>query len=247
MTGSAEQQLEIAVDGLTLSGVLHLPDSPPSAVIVGCHGLMADKSSPKQVALARRCTDAGMAYFRFDHRGCGQSQGDFESQTTLENRRSDLLAAVRCIEGRLGSALPKGLFGSSLGGTVCLTAAREISPFAMVTLAAPVQSRNIRMPEDSPDSLKKELLGNRLCFDVTTQLTSIHHVLIIHGSSDRTVAVHNAHRLYQLAQSPKKLLIMENGDHRISRRSHQEHFMRSSVQWWLECRRSRFDASRPPS
>ena len=63
-----EQTVSFMVDGLVLSGVMHLPDRVPFAVIVGCHGLMADKNSPKQVELAKRCTAAGMAYFRFDHR-----------------------------------------------------------------------------------------------------------------------------------------------------------------------------------
>jgi len=218
-----------------LSGVLHLPREDPPAVIVGCHGLMADKSSPKQVALARRCTDAGLAYFRFDHRGCGESGGSFEKDTTLENRVMDLVAAAGAIRDVLGKRLPIGLFGSSLGGTVCLMASSKISPFAVVTLAAPVRSRSIRIPEDSPESLTRETLEGKIRFDIAASMESIDHILVIHGSKDEIVAVENASWIYSRVQDPKALLILENADHRISDRLNQTRFMKSTVQWFTDC------------
>ena len=244
MTICVEQPLDFVADGLKLSGVLHLPEHKPMAAIIGCHGLMADKDSPKQIALAKRCTSEGMAYFRFDHRGCGQSEGDFKTQTTVQNRRSDLLAAVDCIDRCIGN-LPKGLFGSSLGGTICLTAAQAISPFALVTLAAPVLSRNIRMPADSPESIIQDLSTVRLHFDITKQIESIHHILIIHGSRDQTVALQNAHRIYQSAQQPKRLLVLNDGGHRLSDKSHQRQFMRNAIHWLVDCYQDQFGANRP--
>ncbi|WP_319525763.1 alpha/beta hydrolase [uncultured Desulfosarcina sp.] len=239
MPKAAEQPVTIKVQGLKLSGVLHLPPGNPSAVIVGCHGLMADKSSPKQVALAGRCTDAGMAYFRFDHRGCGESEGSFEKDTTLENRVMDLMAVVRTIRGILGKNLPVGLFGSSLGGTVCLMASSEIAPFAVVTLAAPVRSRSIRLPENSPESLTKETLEGKIRFDIVTSLESIDHLLVIHGSNDETVPVENASWIYSQANDPKALLILKNADHRISDEINQQRFMENAVQWFSDCYGSR--------
>jgi len=137
MLKNTEQAIGFFAEGLKLSGVLHLPTSAPLAVIVGCHGLMADKNSPKQVELARCCNAIGMAYFRFDHRGCGESEGLFEQDTTLKNRESDLTAAVHAVQTALAKDMPIGLFGSSFGGTVCLKTAGSLSLFAMATLAAP--------------------------------------------------------------------------------------------------------------
>lgn len=241
MLKNTEQSVSFVADGLHLSGVLHLPKREPLAVVIGCHGLMADKNSPKQIALARGCTATGMAYFRFDHRGCGDSEGVFETDTTLEKRTSDLMAAVHAVNHTLGKTMPIGLFGSSLGGTVCLTAAQNLSPFAVVTLAAPVQSRSIQLPEDSPESLKNDLVNNRLTFNATATIGSIHHILIIHGSSDETVDLENAHRIYRLAKDPKVQLILKHGDHRISRKDHQERFLRETVQWFLDCYHDQFD------
>lgn len=243
MLTNLEQSISFVADGLKLSGVLHLPSREPLAVVVGCHGLMADKHSPKQIELARGCTAVGMAYFRFDHRGCGESEGDFEIDTTLENRKSDLMAAVHAAKHTFGKNMPLGLFGSSLGGTVCLTAARSLSPFAIVTLAAPVHNRSIHIPEDSPESLINELVKNRMTFNITDTMGSIHDILIIHGSSDATVPVENAHTIYRMANDPKRKMIVEGGDHRLSKRSHQENLMRKTVQWFSDCYQDQFTRS----
>ncbi|WP_155320672.1 alpha/beta hydrolase [Desulfosarcina ovata] len=234
MPTNTVNQVEFAADGLSLSGTLHFPNQPPSAVIIGCHGLMADKNSPKQIDLAGRCTALGMAYFRFDHRGCGDSDGNFETDTTLEGRMADLMAAVGVMGKTLGS-LPVGLFGSSLGGTVCLAAAERISPFSIVTLAAPMQSRSIQLPSDSPQSLKNEVRQNQLRFDISSKIASVCNILIVHGSDDETVDVQNAHNIYRLAQDPKRLLILEGGDHRVTDPAHQRHYVQEAVQWFTDC------------
>lgn len=233
-----EKPIQFWVHGLRLSGILHLPKDPPKAVVIGCHGLFADKNSPKQIALARAVNAIDMAYFRFDHQGRGESQGDFEKVTTVENRKSDLLAAVEMMKRTLGDVIPIGLFGSSLGGTICLTAARHVTPFSIVTIAAPIRSRTIRLPEASPESLVDEIDAQRLTFDITAQADSINRLLIIHGSDDETVPVENAHSLFLMAGDPKKKMILKGGDHRISDVDQQETFIAESVDWFEQCFKS---------
>jgi alpha-beta hydrolase superfamily lysophospholipase len=226
----------ISSDGLLLSGVLHMPPTLSKGVVIGCHGLMADKNSPKQTQLADRCNAKGMAYLRFDHRGCGQSEGDFDKDTTLANRASDLLSAVKAVYRFFEKKIPIGLFGSSLGGSVCLTVLDRISPLAVVTLAAPVQSRSIKIPEASPSSLIEEMMKNRLAFDISGTLGSAHHILILHGTRDATVPVENAHTLFSIAGEPKELMLLEGADHRVSDRNNQKKFIEASVAWltkWL--------------
>ena len=235
MLSHTELAVGFVAEGLRLSGILHLPDKNPLAVVVGCHGLMANKNSPKQIELARACTTIGMAYFRFDHRGCGQSDGIFERDTTLENRQSDLTAAVHAVENAVGKNTPIGLFGSSLGGTVCLATACRLSPFAIVTLAAPVQSRSIQLPEDSPQSLNNEIGRNRLAFNIAETMGAIHHILVVHGGNDETVPVENADIIYRIADQPKKRLILKGGDHRVSDTAQQKIFVQATVQWFKDC------------
>jgi esterase/lipase len=120
-------------------------------------------------------------------------------------------------------------------------ASSNISPFATVTLAAPIQSQFISMPEDSPKSLNKEVFKSRLSFDITAQLAFIHHILIVHGDNDETVPVKNAHQLFKLVRNPKRKLILKHGDHRISSKSHQESFMNQALRWFSDCLRDHHD------
>jgi alpha-beta hydrolase superfamily lysophospholipase len=214
-------------------GMLHLPPSDPSAVIIGCHGLMANKESPKQIALAHRCVSESMAYFRFDHRGCGESGGDFATDTSLHNRRTDLLAAIDAVRFEFGQSIPIGLFGSSFGGTVCLTTANRIAPYALVTLAAPVQNRSIQIPNEAPISLKAEMEKLNLIFDIEKHLSHISNVLVVHGEKDEIVPSENATTIYRLARNPKRLLILKSSDHRVSSQKDLEKLIKEAVKWFL--------------
>ncbi len=95
--------------------------------------------------LAQRLTEQGIAFFRFDHRGCGKSEGDFAEVTSLEGRAADSpLAAIKALVTRKGAGPFLGLFGSSMGGAACLYVASKLEVPAVVTVAAPVRSRQIR-------------------------------------------------------------------------------------------------------
>ncbi len=90
------RQIEIHFisDSLRLCGILHLPLQKNPPVVIGSHGLLSSGNSPKQIALAQICNARGIAYFRFDHRGCGKSEGDFASVTTFKGRCTDLACAI---------------------------------------------------------------------------------------------------------------------------------------------------------
>lgn len=127
-------------DGLRLAGSQHLPAGARSPVVIGCHGLFSSRRSPKQIALAQGCGKLGIGYLRFDHRGCGDSQGDFERDTSLQARCRDLAAAVAFIRKQPDTGPGIGLFGSSMGGAVCLNAACKLDIRTLVTFAAPIRS-----------------------------------------------------------------------------------------------------------
>lgn len=189
---------------------------------------MANCDSPKQIGLAKQCAAIGIAYFRFDFRGCGTSEGTFHAPTCLEDRTEDLLNAVSTMKSLFDKDLKIGLFGSSFGGTVGLYAADEVSPLAMVTFAAPIMSRTIMGTNNPVENHSK----NRLYFDISHRLSGIQNILIVHGDADDVVPVSNAKSIFRLASPQKKLIIHEGGDHRMSDREHQEHFVDQSVSWF---------------
>jgi alpha-beta hydrolase superfamily lysophospholipase len=258
-------------DGFLLKGTLHLPEIDPPAtarheraglppVVIGSHGLLSNSCSPKQIALARECNAHGIAYFRFDHRGCGQSDGVFNEVTSLKARRNDLISAVDFIQRRKDIGHRIGLFGSSMGGTVCISVADALDIDSWVTYASPVRSSSIGsafkqsddaerinpLPDRSslklrptsqklPDrsSLKLRPTSQKhLAWDISDRLKRLHHIFIVHGDSDDIVPPTNAHEIYTKSGHPKKLIIQKGGNHGMSNKKHQKDFLREAVNWF---------------
>jgi alpha-beta hydrolase superfamily lysophospholipase len=235
------EELEFLADRWRLRGSLHLPERLPAPLVVGCHGLLSDRRSPKQVALAQECRQRGLAYFRFDHRGCGESQGRLETDTSLENRVSDLLHAVRHLFRRAEIEKRLGLFGSSMGGAVCIRAAASAGAAAIVTCAAPVRSRPLKTafnpaePHARTDSLLKEE------FDLIADLPNARGILIFHGDADEVVPVAHAHEIFREAAEPKRLIVQQDGDHLMSDPRHQQEFIQAAAIWFehaLACQKA---------
>ncbi len=228
----AVEELLFSADGFRLRGSLHLPASRPAPLVVGCHGLLSDRRSPKQIALAEACQRQGMAYFRFDHRGCGESDGRLETDTSLDHRVSDLLHAVRHLYRRPDIQKRLGLFGSSMGGAVCIRAAGPAGAAAIVTCAAPVRSRPLKAAFDAagPHGRAVSLLKNE--FDLIDDLPKIGNLLVFHGDVDEVVPVAHAHEIIQGAASPKRLIIQKSGDHPMSDPRHQQEFIREAALWF---------------
>ena len=214
-------------DGYRLSGTLHLPETDDPPMVIGSHGLMSSSNSPKQIALANGCTDTGIAYFRFDHRGCGNSQGNFDKDTSLETRCSDMRHAVSFLKGQGFSCHRIGLFGSSMGGAVCISMAETLSADALIVNAAPVNLDRISSVPEVP-----ETLAANIRFDLSHNLKELHHILIFHGDADEIVPAAHGRLIYEHAQQPKRLMIFQKGDHAMGNPDHQRTFIRESVRWF---------------
>ena len=224
------EDIHFSADGLKLSGVLHLPIDRQPPLVVGSHGLLSSSGSPKQIALADQCNRLGIAYFRFDHRGCGLSEGDFDRVTSLQGRCRDLSAAVVVIKSKLDTDR-LGLFGSSMGGTVCLSVAGSLAVDAVVTFAAPIRSdlKGSQL-ESSRTEIVLDTSGHR--FDITRRLEAIRNILIFHGDADDVVPVEHAREIYSCASQPKKLIIQNRGDHPMSNAAHQKEFVHETARWF---------------
>lgn len=132
--------------GPLLEGALHLPEGAgpfPCAVVCHPHPQYGGSMDvPLVVALARGLERAGWAALRFNFRGVGHSQGDYdEGRGEVE----DVEAAVAYL--RAHDAMrdgPLALVGYSFGAWVALEAARRAGPVAAVAaVALPLW----RMPE----------------------------------------------------------------------------------------------------
>lgn len=104
--------------GRQLMGILHLPKQEKPPLVIMCHGFDGTKTDKKFVELGRVLQQEGIAAFRFDFEGCGDSEGKFEEMTT-EKEVLDLNSALSTILKRVD--LDSGnmaLVGHSLGTVV---------------------------------------------------------------------------------------------------------------------------------
>ncbi len=225
-------------------GKLHLPDVEKPPVVVGSHGLEGSMESAKQTILARVLPEMGVAFLRFDHRGCGDSEGEFATDTSLETRVQDMVHAVDYLWALKKTRRELVLFGSSLGGATCIAAWKQlldlgVQPQGAVLCAAPVDSRTIKIipmeaTQDRP-ALPLSFFTENLLFDLSDALPLLHQVLIFHGDQDSVVPVENGQKIYKNVGDPKKIIIHRNGDHQMSEKSHQAEFEREVKLWVKAC------------
>ena len=131
-----------------LEGIAHLPDSAPHAIAVVAHPLptMGGTMDNKVVTtLAKTFAELGFVALRFNFRGVGNSEGEFDSGN---GEMEDVLAIVRHAQQEYGD-LPLILSGFSFGGYVQACAAQQLHPQQLV-LVAPAVGR-FEMP-DVPDN-----------------------------------------------------------------------------------------------
>ncbi len=236
--------IEFDCQGFTLKGMLHLPDSDCPPLVIGSHGLEGTMDSAKQIVLSRLLVRHQMAFFRFDHRGCGQSQGDFLHDTSLEKRTRDFIAAVRHVTGLNKTSKNLAVFGSSMGGATCINAWENLLQMDLnlcggIFCSAPVKSQTItNIPlaaNGTRPALPLSFFETNLLFDITPKIQQLKNILIFHGDLDDIVPVSNAHLIYQHANDPRRLVIHPGGDHQMTCRDHQRDFEHQTVEWLLRC------------
>ena len=230
--------------GLRLSGRLHLPKVKNPPLVVGSHGLEGSKESAKQVVLSKLLPQNGIAFFRFDHRGCGDSQGEFIRETSLEKRTQDLLSAVTHVHSLSLTNTRTAVFGSSMGGATCISAWESLAQSGFdlcggVLCAAPLKSLTIKkIPTQSNGSrpaLPLSFFAQNLLFDLSDRAKQLSHIMLFHGDADDVVPVENAHDIYNLSGKPKELIIQKNGRHQMTLKTHQDEFEKKAIAWFIKC------------
>ena len=188
-----------------LVGTLHLPDRTPAPVVIGCHGLIANRQSPKQIALAQTLAANGIAYFRFDHQGCGDSQGDFAPGANLDRRCRDLECAANHITRHPSINRLMGLFGSSYGGTVVLTFAQRTPGLRLVTYAAPIISTGLGVAQIAEQLTTEQRTGLNQSwhFDIRPCLPGQYNIFVVHAQGDAIVPLSHGLEIYNQAGDPK--------------------------------------------
>ena len=225
------EEILFSSEAYMLKGYLHLPPASHPPFVIGCHGLYSDKNSPKQIELANHCNQNNIAYFRFDHRGCGENSAPLEMVTSLAARCMDLKAAAVLMKTRNDLGVQMGFFGSSMGGTVCLAVARDMDAGAVVTWAAPARSNDL-VPHQANRTHDTDIPFERNPFDITRQLAGLRNTLVLHGDADEIVPLSHAHEIHQRLKVPKELVVLPHSDHRMSNPTDQKKFIHLVCDWF---------------
>jgi len=253
-------------DNQKLFGILHLPKQRGKfPVIVFCHGFMGHKLGARHggrlfVKAGRTLAREGFAVLRFDFRGSGDSDGEFEDMTPSAEI-SDLKATLKFL-GTVKQIDKKriGVVGLSLGGIVAICTAagdhriRAVASWSGVAFLEDVFRVNIIGEENYHKLMKSgfydivrdgQPVGYRIDKKFFMDLKnhnpveaiakiSPRPVLIVHGTKDVIVPAENAEALYKSARKPKKLRWIKEADHVFMERDKTTEVIAVTTKWFKE-------------
>ena len=221
-------------EGFKIQGVLHIPDYCPAPCVICSHGLFSSKESAKFIAIANYLAARGFAAIRYDHRGCGESEGKIEN-TTVTSRLKDLETVYgfaqqhECVNGNFG------LLGSSMGGFISLFAAARHSFFkALAIWATPIhisRPKKASKASEHPD-LNSCFYDDLNQYQLIEELGRVKRCMVLHGQNDELVPVRHAEQIYAQLAEPKVLHIFQGADHRFSQESDRNRAMRLSADFF---------------
>jgi len=220
----------ISENGLTLHGVLEMPESSPVAYAVFAHCFTCGKDFLPEAKIAKQLAKRGIAVLRIDFSGVGASDVEFKDTSFITNI-ADLETASRWLSNQFSA--PSLLIGHSLGGTAVLAATAKIPSIkAVVTIGSPADPGHVThffedvrediMREGSatvklagrPFTVGKKFLDDLESYDQLAVLSSLKvHSLIMHSPQDATVSVENAGKIYSALKHPKSFISLPNADH----------------------------------
>lgn len=108
--------------------------------VIFCHGFTGNRIESRRMyaRLGAKLAELGIASFRFDHRGCGESDGDFVDFTP-EGMLEDLDAALKgFLSSRWLDRNRLAVVGYSLGGTSASYLLNKYPEFVTAVMWAPV-------------------------------------------------------------------------------------------------------------
>lgn len=251
--------------GNLLAGILHEPAKPTDTVVVMVHGFLASKQQPLLAYLAAAIAKKGIAAYRFDLSGNGQSEGRFEDATP-EKMQEDIAAVVRAMRKRYAKLI---LLGHSLGGTLALLHAAHEPVDGIIVVSAPVRTVNFAerlSPEQReqlrsvgfttwnmrtavgtvPYTITETFVKELMALDPVAIASRIAcPVLLLHGREDRAVTIDETMALAQ-ALPREGFAIIDGADHNFSSFSHLL-ALSSHILPWLEKNAGRQAASKTKS
>ena len=209
-------------------------------IVILVHGFASYKNTNSIMLIKTLLEAKGLATFRIDTYGCGDSEGNFEDITLTEGI-DEVLQAINFIQQKGYTKI--GLFGTSFGGSLAMMAAAESDVIKVLALKSPVT--NFEEQFNSEFSVQeieqwKEigyhdyLDGDKIVrvnytlyedairnngWEVAPQVKM--PTIIVHGDTDEEVPVQQSEHAATLFPNCE-LVIVQGADHRYSQEAHKK-------------------------
>ena len=221
------------------------PETDTCPMVILMHGIFASQRITPMPTIARQLAEAGIASIRFNFGGHWSSEGEMVKMT-IENEIAEATAMWQ-----YACSLPYvskiGLLGHSQGGVVASMTARRIAasgsqkqPYGLVLIAPASVLKNACNqggllgakfdPKNPPEYIKCfGMMKVSREYILSTQQLDIYGtaeaykgpVRIIHGSDDTLVPMWCSEDFKRTYGERAELIIVENENHRISRKTKQ--------------------------
>ncbi|ACV59586.1 alpha/beta hydrolase family protein [Alicyclobacillus acidocaldarius] len=256
-----QRAVELEVDGLVLRGMEHVPDEAanrpvPAAILF--HGFTGTHIEPHQlfVKLSRALEAEGVAAFRFDFAGSGDSDGEFQDMTASSEIR-DAKAILDWVrrDPRIDPDRVS-LIGLSMGGYVAsIVAGDEPDKVDRLVLLAPagnmadIAEKQAEALGAAADADVVDLGGNlvgRGLYEDLKQIDAFERakpfrgkVLIIHGMEDQAVPYEVSLKYQNEVYGERaRLHLIEEADHTFNNRHWESEVIRETVRFLTDVDRS---------
>ena len=250
--------------GEQLVGILHTPDGLKSGEkapgLIMFHGFGENKVEHSRffVQVARRLSDSGFVVLRFDFRGSGDSEGEFEDMTIPGETSDGERALTFLTKQRWVDKEAVGVLGLSMGGRVAaILASRDRRVRFLVLYSAALNHLRPKFLSGSDEESRKArermldsgeavrinagLHLKKPFFDTLDDIVPLNVMgrvsaptLIVHSDGDEVVPMSDATKAFKIVKNlnrKNELHIVKGGDHGFSEREHTQEVIKKTCEW----------------
>jgi len=219
-----------------LCGILFNPSKDTSKpIIILAHGFASNKDRKSYLDFEKRFNEQGIAVFRFDFHGHGESEGKFK-ELTVSQAADDVLNAIQFIKTKGYHKIV--LVGCSFGGMASILAAAKSKDLIVLALKCPVSNDLGKITADIShwplqewkekgfmyyiNKTGEKLKLNYSFFEDAEKIKAYEEeakiiipTLIVHGDKDKNVPIEQSKKLVQTIKN-SKLEVIAGADHFFS-------------------------------
>ncbi len=224
--------------GKKIVGEIDLPENPTDRAVIFAHGLSNSKAPadiPLLYAINTALVAAGYITMRFDFYGSGGSDGEF-SDKTISTMKQNFLDAITFLKNEHSELRWVGVCGKSIGGNilglvggdprlsayVLMTMRYSLAPFfAQFWKGEDEVALNGKVPPTGAVkghfALRKDFFSELPQIDagVASGLSKIPQALVIMNEGDEKISLESATEVYRHLGGTKELLTVPGHDHEL--------------------------------